>query len=199
MILSERKRHANDEYTTPVAVCEAALREYAWINPKTALDSGAGTGNWGRAAKRVWPNLRLIGVEINPERPNLVNQATYDEWHTVDFLEFTPTQEIDLIFGNPPFGLAEEFVRRAMSESSYTIFLLRLAFLESKRRHVGLWQTHRPVDVSVLAERIPWENHEMGAKGKTDDTANAIYFWGDLGWQETHLKWISWRKKDENR
>jgi len=39
-----------------------------------------------------------------------------------------------ITFGNPPYTLAEEFVRHSLDHSTYIFYLLRLAFLESQAR-----------------------------------------------------------------
>lgn len=189
MIISSRPRHAKDFYITPGVLALAACRKYIWTRPAVVLDAGAGTGVWGQAAKRIWPECRLIGVEMDPAHPK---PAEYDEWLVGDFLTI-PLPEASMVIGNPPFSLSEQFIRRATDQAFYTLFLLRLAFLESKKRQTGLWQTHRPAEVSVLAERIPWQNHEAGLKGKTDDTAHAMYFWSDTGADTTTLDFLSWK------
>ena len=65
-------------------------------------------------------------------------------------------QHYDLVMGNPPYSLVEEFVRRGISvtkTSGHIMYLVRLGFLASQRRNFGLYQEHPPVYAIPLGER----------------------------------------------
>lgn len=88
-----------------------------------------------------------------------------------DWLERPMTSPIDVLITNPPFYLAEEFVRKALSCATHVAMLLRLAFLETRRRE-SLHRDH-PCDVYVLTRRPSFT-----ANGATDNTAYAWFVWG---------------------
>lgn len=97
-------RAAFDHYATPDDLCLAALRtlggKFHSAAAFTVLDVGAGGGAWGRAARQLWPNAHITGIEIQPrfERP-----PEYDRWLTANFMT-AALGPYDLVTGNPPFG-----------------------------------------------------------------------------------------------
>ncbi len=75
---------------------------------------------------------------------------------------------------NPPFKLAEAFVRKALAEvkpGGEVWALLRLAFLESKERY-PFWQEHHADALHVFSKRPSFTDN-----GRSDQTA---YVW--IGW-----------------
>lgn len=68
----------------------------------------------------------------------------------------------DCIITNPPYSLAEEFLRKSLEIAPVVCFLLRLNFLGSQKRAAFL--SKNPPDVYVLSERPSFVN------GKTDST-----------------------------
>ncbi len=77
----------------------------------------------------------------------------------------------DVIITNPPFYLAEEFVRKALSCATHVAMLLRLAFLETRQREA--LHEKFPCDVYVLSRRPSFM-----ANGATDNTAYGWFVWG---------------------
>jgi len=75
-----------------------------------------------------------------------------------------------IIVTNPPFALAEEFVRRSLSEVDTVAMLLRLSFVAGQKRS-ALWREH-PADVFVLSRRPSFTG-----KG-TDSCDYAWFVWG---------------------
>ncbi|MEO8285014.1 MAG: methyltransferase [Chloroflexota bacterium] len=163
------------------------------------LDPGAGDGVWGNAARTLWPDAHITGVELDPQRKA---HPAYDEWHNQDFLVFaqnytaTPAyQPYDIVIGNPPFKLAESFVADGLrllrsDSSSSLVFLLRLEFLASSRRKVGLFATHRPNKAHVMSRRP-----SFSGDGKTNALDYMILQWtpGKKA-NETHLAWYDYRQ-----
>jgi len=205
----KRKANKREFFETPPKLCDVAvglLTSRVTQNRPRFLDAGAGTGNWGRAVvKRFRDRGKLVGVDLYFSRPKIQNP--YSEFHQLDFSRPLTAgfpgiiAGYTAIVGNPPFKSAEQFVRVAydlLIPGGYILFLLRLSFLESIKRHHGLWNDLPPEVVYVLAERIPWANHKQGKNGKTDDTAYALYLWrkplrGTCKGHSTLLDWLSWR------
>jgi len=192
---SDRPRAERDFYPTPHELCRVAIAEFLKDenNPDlyTSLDAGAGNGVWGKYY-RMWKDRDvLFGVEIDDvERPKW-----YDFWIKQDYLEFEPEYDkFELIFGNPPYSLAEEFIRHSMTllgEDGYVYFLLRLAFLESKKRHFGLFTEYPPKRVYVLSRRPSFFSTKTNSK-TTDTLAYAMFLWQN-GWHgKTELEWLWW-------
>ena len=85
------------------------------INPigaKIALDIGAGTGVLSLMVLQKNPKIQLDAVEIHSEAAeecslNFVNSpwGNAATVHALDFLDFHPSKQYDLIFSNPPFYL----------------------------------------------------------------------------------------------
>ena len=74
----------------------------------------------------------------------------------------------DIIITNPPFKLAMEFLEKSLKEADVCIYLLRLGFLESKKRR-EFHQKNPPTNLIVLSERPSF------VAGGTDKTAYAWY------------------------
>lgn len=204
---SERPRREYDFYETPPELAYEALKrlqddednlrltnKYIGDGIRTwatrGMDAGSGNGVWGRQFKRIFWNNYSIGVEIQ----DIPMPDVYAELHTKDFLELEYPPVIDLVYGNPPYSLAEEFVRHSydlLAEGGYCYFLLRLAFLESKKRHFGLYKFWKPKRVYVLTKRPSFFSTKGNTK-TTDATAYAMFLW-QKGWTgDTVLDWMYW-------
>lgn len=71
-----RDRDPFDHYPTPIGLCEAALSRID-ITPDQILDPGAGTGPWGIAARKRWPDATISGIEVRDVPP----PDAYDMWY----------------------------------------------------------------------------------------------------------------------
>lgn len=192
MAANKQLRHEHDFYQTPIEHVRAAfdlLPEYTF--PKAILDPGAGTGVWGQEARRRYPNIDICGFEIRdadrPDGYNLWNQRS-------DFLTETErrVQTWDLVIGNPPYNLAEQFIRRSMDllvDGGYLLFLLRLNYLESQTRGYGLWREYPPCRVGVYINRPSFTGD-----GHTDPTGYMACLWQKGYRGETTLRWLDTRQ-----
>jgi len=196
---SERPRRAYDFYETPIELAREALQRFENDEGKqylcNVLDAGAGNGVWGMVKIASFVSW-LTGVDIRNIKPN----EEYDFWIESDYLNFywypTPSvcsSKYDFIMGNPPYSLAEEFVRHSfeiVEDSGYIFFLFRLAFLESQKR-IPLYRDYPPKRVYVLQRRPSF----FSANGKTrttDATSYAMFLW-QKGWEgKTELDWLYW-------
>jgi predicted TPR repeat methyltransferase len=90
MVYSEktmRPREPNDFYPSPYKLCKAAVGLLRSYTHNRVLDPGAGTGNWGGAARERWgPRLATIaGVELDPRpQPVWSRKGAYDTWYEED-------------------------------------------------------------------------------------------------------------------
>jgi len=75
-----------------------------------------------------------------------------------------------LIFTNPPFSIAQEFIEHSLPRSKCVVMLLRINFLGSKKRY-DFWQKNKPDAIYVLSKRPSFTG-----KG-TDATEYAWFVW----------------------
>jgi hypothetical protein len=159
-------RHEWDLYVTPVEVIEAVLAMVT-VEPDRVLDVGANDGRWGAAAQARWPLAQVSGVELRPvERP-----AGFARWYTGDFLEGAKwLSPYDLIIGNPPYALAEAFIRAAIGllwDGGEVCFLLQSQFLHSKGRRDGLFREYPLRRIYPLAGRVSYHSGRGGTRDAT--------------------------------
>jgi hypothetical protein len=111
-----------------------------------------------------------------------------------DFLTTTKAPgDCNTIITNPPFKLADEFVRHALRLSPHVIMLLRLKFYESKRRRDILEGGHL-ARVHAFADRLPMMHRDGWGGPKSSSTECYAWFCWDRGHDgPTILNRISWR------
>lgn len=177
-------RNEADHYPTPYPYVAASLRTLQLTKPpQRILDPGAGFGVWGFGCRLAWSTAHITGVELRKVMP----VRTYDAWYREDFLVNT-YQPYDLIVGNPPYSLAEEFIRKAhtcIAPDGIILFLLRLGFLEAQKR-IPFWQTFPPQHIDVFSQRPSFSGN-----GGTDATAYALYRWQPSAFNgQATLSWI---------
>lgn len=194
--IRDGKRPDGDVYPTPRWAVEqilGALRLFPSRDHLQVLDPGAGSGAWGFTAA-ILLQCDVWGVE----RRDMAQPVNYDEWDAdTDFLTWSsrsvyrgqPAVRFDLIVGNPPYSLAEAFIRHSrdlLAPGGQIVFLLRLAFLEGQARAKGLWTEFPPERVLVLPKRP-----SFSANGKTDAIAYAAFYWRDGFRGSPALGWLS--------
>ena len=106
----------------------------------------------------------------------------------VDFLKQTCIT--DNVVTNPPFSLAEEFVRKGVELAEDKVaLLLRLAFLEGGNRAEGLFKEMPPSRIWVFSERVTF--YPAGEVCKNDGTvAFAWFVWDKASEGKTEIRWI---------
>jgi len=152
-----------DFFPTPHGVTRAFLEactlpDGVWCEPAV----GAGDIVNAIGPREAWVTFDIRDV------PAPALSAHHDQ---CDFLEHDESIRFDVIITNPPFFLAEEFVRKALRCADHVAMLLRLAFLETRRREA--LHEEFPSDVYVLSRRPSFL-----ANGATDSSAYAWFVWG---------------------
>lgn len=167
------KRRDFDFYPTPASCCEDALSFLPDdLGAKCILDPGAGTGMWGKAARKRYPSALITGVELRSETEQ---PREYNFWIHDDFLLTRAVPAFDLVIGNPPYNRAEQFVKHSIAmleDNGYLILLLRLNFLESHGRARGLYRKYPPKIIVVRAGRVSFTGD-----GQSNATAYAYFIW----------------------
>jgi SAM-dependent methyltransferase len=165
------ERRASDFYPTPI---DLARRVVANLDsePPRILEPSAGDGAFVVACRERWPGAEYwIAEPIAQKRNSLFANHKFE---TLEDLAAHPNHSFDLIVGNPPYSLAESHVQLCLgllAPGGRLVFLLRLAFLESKKR-ASLWQESPLERVTVMHERPSFT-----ANGKTDSCAYAVFCW----------------------
>lgn len=108
----------------------------------------------------------------------------------VDFLTHRSFQP-DNIVTNPPFNLAESFVKQGLAHVQNKLcLLLRLAFLESATRYRSIYSITPPSRVYVFSERITmYPSGEKTAGSGT--TAYGWFVWDLHAAGPPELRWIA--------
>jgi hypothetical protein len=102
------------------------------------------------------------------------------------------------IVTNPPFRLAEAFIRKAIADGCrYHAWLLRTNFLESVSR-LALWRAHPPSRIWVSSRRLPM-THRFGWNGPKA-SSNVSYAWFVWDSREPanddrpRIEWFDWKE-----
>ena len=178
--------HRDDFYATPPEAIQALLEVESFNG--TIWECCCGDG----AIVNV---LRNTGHRVYAT--DLVGRGCPESESRVDFLlEPLPGFYVGAIVTNPPYALADQFVRHALTLGVPKIaMLLRLAFLESDRRSSIL-------DGGKLARVYPFRNrlpmmHRQGWTGKQSSSSIAFawFVWKIDHRGPTELHRISWKQK----
>ena len=158
------ERRVDDAYETPQWVVRRLLD--VW-QPRDGvlIEPCCGSGQ----IVRCFPGKDWITCDIRDVVPSSLRHVTGD------FLQcdggFHPAA-VSAVITNPPFSLAEEFIRHSRTSFPLAdlVFLLRLNFLGSAGR-LALWRHLGAPDVFVLPNRPSFTG------GKTDSCEYAWFVW----------------------
>lgn len=186
-----RKRDPRDWYPTPRGLVKSVLSPGIShlrhvYGAARILDAGAGLGPWGRQARELWPRSYIEGIDLHFRW----HHPDYNAWAVGDFLNnHYEDGEFHLVMGNPPYFMAEEFVREGVRVSQgWVVYLLRLGFLESQKRMSGLYTEIRPEYIYVLGKRPSFTGD-----GKTDATAYAVFYFNVNNlYAYPTIRWLDW-------
>ncbi len=165
---------ALDDYPTPPwatrALCESLWARGCDLAKATVREPAANRGHMVR------PLVHYFGlVEASDVHDYGAGFAV------VDYLFGPPPAMVDWTITNPPFRLADQFIRLALATSSEGVaVLVRTSFLEGASRWRTLFQQTPPTDVYQFTERVVMHRGRLTAKGST----------------ATSYCWLVWRKAE---
>lgn len=182
------KRNSNDFYATPIVAVEKLLNNFKDFDKDIPIfDPCVGKGHCLKPFRDR--GYIVHGVDLIERQDYFDNSIKYTGGQ--DFIKRTESIK-DNIVSNPPYNMCKEFVEHGMdllSENRYMVMLLKLQFLETKKRY-ELFKKYPPKYVYVFVNRIGCIPEGEG----TDSTSSAIcYAW--YVWQkgfkgEPVIRWI---------
>jgi len=175
------ERKPADLYPTPVDGTESlipvldVMRNYLELDrPVTIWEPACGDGRMARVLE--WHGFDVLGTDIR-ETPGYGLGG-------VDFLKdaprtmgWSPQDDVDMIVSNPPFSLAEEFIRKALSITPNVAMLLKATYWNAASR-LPFFHEHRPKFVLPLTWRLAFLESERG-KSPLMDCIWVV--WSELG------------------
>lgn len=191
---------AHDIYPTPVRLVRAGFdvlfQRHGEVlqHARRFLEPGAGFGPFCRMASLYLPaGASITGVETHPPAKRypytLVKQ---------DFLRWKPARRpFDLIATNPPFTLAEEFIRRSqqlLGQTGLMFYLMRMGVTGSKQRR-ALWHEVNLREVWLIRPRPSFQKD-----GGSDATEYAFFLMDgqtENCSEDVHFRWLDWDLEDE--
>ena len=96
---------------------------------------------------------------------------------------------------NPPFGIAQKWVEKALGEVPFVALLLRLNFLQAVER-TAFFRATPPARVWVSMRRIAMHEHKWDGKKVSPNQSHAWMIW-DAGAERTNqLDYFDWADHD---
>lgn len=175
-----------DSYPTPYPYAQLAVHRaldfHPWETKLHLLEPGCGEKYpFIQAAHDIGWEGELVGVDVIDDW-SVITESPNRRYRT-DFLtaplEWYTSPEVrehggwDIIATNPPYSLAEEFVRRSLEilhPMGVMVMLLRVGFAGSIKR-MPLFRERPPVEIGEFVRRFSFDG-----KG-TDYTDYCLFFW----------------------
>lgn len=147
------KRKAADFYPTPPDVT-LALMDFLNLPPTTVVwEPASGDGAMARVLQRRFE--KVIASDLRDDDSIYGTKG-------VDFLATAPaTPSPDWIVTNPPFNVAEDFIRKARSVTPNVAMLLKSQYWHAARR-LKLFEEHPPAHILALTWRPAFLEQERG-------------------------------------
>jgi len=177
--IKPRPRIANDAYYTGDALARSIVARLPIAPGDAALEPSAGGGSFASALLSAGASVTCIDLDPTARALRIPGVTPI----VGDFLSYRTGTTPKWIIGNPPYSHAIEHVEQALVTSGrHVVFLLRLAFLESRKR-AAFWKLCPAFKVIVLSKRPSFTGD-----GKTNSCAYAVFWWDRLHSGPTELE-----------
>lgn len=164
-----------DFWKTPPQATKALLEKEHFHG--NILEPACGTGEMSEELRRKYQHVYSSDI---------VHRGYEFQSYAFDFFEEVGI--FDNVITNPPFNLAEEFVRKALDVASQKVaMLLKLEFLQANSR-LDLFTTTPLKTVYIFSYRVPF--HQSGYSEPITNQRYAWYVWEHGHLENPQLEWI---------
>ena len=144
---------------------------------------------WEPACGSGWLSNVLEEYGYDVKNSDIIERATLNNFECNDFFSYEVNSR-DIIT-NPPYFCVNEFVRHALdisTEGTKIAMILRLTFLEGKKRRQLIFNSDKPRKIYVFSERVLMAKDGIMPQGSA--VAYAWFIW-EKGYKgNTELFWI---------
>jgi predicted RNA methylase len=144
-----------DKYYTKRGVINSILNYIDFDRYDLIVEPSAGDNRFIDTIKNLYPNKKIIGIDIQPENSNIIK---------CDYLKFESYPEYCnlLVIGNPPFGrqsnLAVKFFNKAAEKAACIAFILPRSFKkESVQRKLNV-NFHLDFEIDLPKNSFEYES-----------------------------------------
>ena len=171
-----------DDFPTPPwatrALCEYLQKRHISLYTQTCREPAANRGYMARTLEEYFKSVEASDI------------ADYGVGYPLqDFLTVQELPKTDWLITNPPFVLAQDFINKSFEVSSNTAVILRIAFLEGKKRWEELFSVRKPSLVLQFVERVPMVKGQYDPNASSA-TAYAWFVWIEGARGRTELDWL---------
>jgi hypothetical protein len=154
-------RHPDGFYATPESATVALIHAIGTYIDGTIHEPACGDGAMARVLGRH--GHAVLATDI-------VNRDYFEFGRVADFLKTGPLAPV--VITNPPFHLAEKFIRKAVPGARLVAMLLKSDYWHTQGR-IALWEAFPPRQQLMLTWRLDWT-------GGGSPTMNCTWWvWGD--------------------
>ncbi|MET4323276.1 hypothetical protein ABIB90_002348 [Bradyrhizobium sp. JR4.1] len=172
-----------DNFPTPPwatrALMEHVIGDAGPFRKLSCLEPACGAGHMARPLKEYFGKVKASDIH------------SYGYGSVADFLS-APMQagSVDWVITNPPFRLAEDFIKRALIVARQGVAILaRTVFLESVGRYREIFEQTPPAKFAQFTERVPMVKGRLDAKASTA-TGYAWIVWEKQAAEAPRLMWV---------
>lgn len=166
------ERKPADLYPTPVEATEAlipvlkAMKRPDGKPVKRIWEPSCGDGRIARVLE--WHGFEVTGTDIREYPGYGIGGVDFVNDDPIETMGWDPREDVDVIVGNPPFSLAEEFIRTARKYCPNVVMLLKQTYWNTKGRSEGLWFDETPSLELKLTWRLAFLRKERGSSPLMD-------------------------------
>jgi hypothetical protein len=139
----------------------------------------------GRIPRQIWEPAAGTGAIVTPlcEEGYAVTASDIFDYGLpgcliADYLTAAVPPDVEGVITNPPFRLAEAFLRKALFEVNYVALLVRTNFVMEGVRRKTLLTFHPPTRLWLSARRLPMmHRHNWNGRRSSSNTPHAWAVW----------------------